>query len=815
MSYPGNPSLGDEVRERILATFGQTLDLAAAGEQAQARQGCDFILQMDPLFQPATTLRQRLDAAPAGATIQVSDLAVGGGAPGGAPVASAQAEADALFDLDGAPGSGGLEDELDALLAARDHEGVMARAEQNREAVTASPRLREIVQTAQARLEARPYVETFLQKAETAAAAGDRSQVEALLDKARSLDPTHPGIARLEAAAAPPSTPSAPSADDEMDDWGDLDFGDEELSAPSLDAVSQSQELDLTDDDWAIDDPAPAPGPAPSTSAPSAPAPPSTPVTPPPSVDPPAPADSGFGGLDLDAGLDLPDLDFGADAPDLGMGDPASSEGAADAFAGLGPLDSPAGPAATTSGPGANDSSDRISQLLADGQAAFDTGDYQAAIDAWSRIFLIDVDHREAADRIEQARRMKAEQERQVEEIYHDALAKLEAGDLAAARERFVRVLDLQPNHLASREYVQQIDSGQPIEVSPAVQGVGGSGMAGGVLDFSDMDMDAGDGTRSSGDSPLKEEILVPPSPSAAPAAGDPDAIPTPESLGVEPVDGGATPAFRGSAAKKERSPRTFLIIAAVVLVAVLGGLWFLWQNSGDLFPNSTPEEGPVDGPAASQVEQARTLYERGSTGLALRRLRSLRPEHPEYAQAQELIAQWEADAPADLSEVAGIDPAISQRRDLLLAAAAQAMDDGDPRRAVELYEGADGVAPLDDQSADRLAEARSILAPLSTEIELFEARDYQVLLPRLWRLREEDPSDALVEDLIVDTYYNMGVRELQRGDPRQALEHFQEARELAPDDEALRRNTLLAETYSSQPRDRLYEIYVKYLPFR
>jgi tetratricopeptide (TPR) repeat protein len=304
----------------------------------------------------------------------------------------------------------------------------------------------------------------------------------------------------------------------------------------------------------------------------------------------------------------------------------------------------------------------------------------------------------------------------------------------------------------------------------------------------------------------------VPPSPAAA---GDPDAVPTPESLGVESVDPGATPAFRGSAAKKERSPRTFLVIAAVVLVAVLAGLFFLWQNSGDLFPNSTPEEGPVDAPAASQVEQARTLYERGSAGLALRRLRSLRPGHPEYPQAQELIAQWEADAPVEVPAVTGIDPAINQRRDLLLAAAAQAMDDGDPRRAVELYEGADSVAPLDDASADRLAEARSVLAPLATEIDLFEARDYQILLPRLWRLREEDPSNRLVEDLIVDTYYNMGVRELQRGDPRQALEHFQEARGLAPDDETLRRNTLLAETYSSQQRDRLYEIYVKYLPFR
>lgn len=802
MSYPGNPSLGDEVRERILATFGQTLDLAAAGEHGQARQGCDFILQMDPLFQPAATLRERLEASPAGAGVQVTDLAVGGeaAAASGAPDASARAEADALFDLDGSRGSGGLEDGLDRLLAARDHEAVMARAEQHRDAIMASPRLREIVQTAQARLEAQPYVETFLQKAEEAAATGDRALVAALLDKARSLDPTHPSIVRLEAGES--AAPAASADDDLDDDWGDLELEGEDLSTPSLgSAVSQSQELDLTDDDWAIDDDPPRVPPAPSV-------PPRPADAPPLAADPPAEPDFDAGpldSLDLDGGLDLPDLDFGVSAPglDAGASEPAPAE---QSFAGLGDPapDSPAGPAAIPSGSGDSDSRSRISQLLADGQAAFDTGDYQAAIDAWSRIFLIDVDHREAADRIEQARRMKAEQERQVEEIYHDALSKLEAGDLAAARERFVRVLDLQPNHLASREYVQQIDSGQPIEVSPAVQGVGGAGIAGGVLDFGDMD--AGDGTRSSGDSPLEQAILVPPSPA-------PDAVPTPESLGVEPVEAAGPSTFRGSVAKKQRSPRTFLIIAGVVLVAVLGALWFLRQNSGDLFPNSTPEEGPVDAPAASQVEQARTLYERGSGALAMRRLRSLRPGHPEYAEAQELIAQWEASAEGPA--VAGIDPAISQRRELLLVAAVQAMDEGDLRRAVELYEGADDVAPLDDAAAARLAEARETLAPLATEIELFEAGDYPLLLPRLWRLREDDPSNELVTGLIVDTYYNMGVRELQRGDPGQALEHFEEARELAPDDEDLRRHTLLARTYANQSRDLLYQIYVKYLPFR
>jgi hypothetical protein len=35
----------------------------------------------------------------------------------------------------------------------------------------------------------------------------------------------------------------------------------------------------------------------------------------------------------------------------------------------------------------------RIDELLAEGQASFERSEHQAAIDAWSRIFLIDIDH--------------------------------------------------------------------------------------------------------------------------------------------------------------------------------------------------------------------------------------------------------------------------------------------------------------------------------------------------------------------------------------------------------------------------------------
>ena len=146
---------------------------------------------------------------------------------------------------------------------------------------------------------------------------------------------------------------------------------------------------------------------------------------------PPAPPADRTAGFDL--GFASPDLDFG------------DSAGSAD-----------------------TESDQRIRMLLDEGQRAFDGGDAQGAIDAWSRIFLIDIDHAEASRRIEQARKVKAESERQVEEVFHDGVAHLEAGDVEAARQAFQRVLELQPGYTTAAEYLQQIEAGHVPVVSSA-----------------------------------------------------------------------------------------------------------------------------------------------------------------------------------------------------------------------------------------------------------------------------------------------------------------------------------------------------------
>ena len=72
MKYPGDTDLSEEIRERILKTFEQALDLADSGSHREALLGCDFVLRLDPLFEPARVLHRRLSEG--GTDIGTADL---------------------------------------------------------------------------------------------------------------------------------------------------------------------------------------------------------------------------------------------------------------------------------------------------------------------------------------------------------------------------------------------------------------------------------------------------------------------------------------------------------------------------------------------------------------------------------------------------------------------------------------------------------------------------------------------------------------------------------------------------------------------
>src|SRR5438309_5184279 len=59
-TYPGNASLSSAVKERVLSTFQQAVALYKQGRTDEVTQGCGLILRMDPMFDPAKKLLEKV-----------------------------------------------------------------------------------------------------------------------------------------------------------------------------------------------------------------------------------------------------------------------------------------------------------------------------------------------------------------------------------------------------------------------------------------------------------------------------------------------------------------------------------------------------------------------------------------------------------------------------------------------------------------------------------------------------------------------------------------------------------------------------------
>ena len=468
---------------------------------------------------------------------------------------------------------------------------------------------------------------------------------------------------------------------------------------------------------------------------------------------------------------------------------------------------------------GSGDGQDRIEELLAEGQAAFDRGEHQTAIDAWSRIFLIDIDNVEAGRRIELARKLKAEVERKVEEAFHEGVTLFDAGRPEEAKQAFERALQLQPNHLAAQEYLDQIAAGggrtpvadgpdvappppidTPTSAAPAAPAAPAADDTGDLLGPTDDLLGSVD---------LDEELggELPPMPEAE-AVPEAEAAPEPA---AEP-----TAAPKAVVAKKKSSSRSFVMIGSAVLALVLVGGWFLLSKWDSLFQNATPAPTEPAAPEQSAIERAKALAAEGKSSLAIARLRRIPADSPDYAEAQSLIAQWSAPAqPGEAEAGGGLESDSAERQGELVAAARAAADRSEHLRAEHLLTEAAGHGPLDEETAALLEQVRSELVPLQRQIGMVRQGDWEFALPDLWRMHAAEPDNKNIVQLIVDCYYNLGVRDLQRGDVTAAGEKISEALELHGDDPALARLSQFATTYSSRSPDLMYRIYVKYLPLR
>ena len=435
----------------------------------------------------------------------------------------------------------------------------------------------------------------------------------------------------------------------------------------------------------------------------------------------------------------------------------------------------------------------RIQELLSEGQRAVERGEFQAAIDAWSRIFLIDIDHDEAARRIEQARQLKAEREREVEELFHGGVGQFDAADFDAAERSFRRVLEVAPGYLLAQEYLEKIDERRAGAPSAAAAAIGTARAA-----APPGDAEGARGGARGGREMVGGEILVPPEPGASRARG-----------------GEERPGFALAAKRRGGPSASFLVIGGAVLALLLAGGWLLVKNRARLFPNA---KEILDAPAptmADPLARAKALHADGKTAIAIAQLRRLPPQDAHYAEAQSLILQWEALVRPAEPVPAGPPPELKAKRAGLIEGAEKACREEEFLRCRRLLDQAAALVPL-EPSLDALSEiANQGLVPLTTELKLYGDGDFDHVLNRLWRRRENEPNNRDIKRLIVDSYYNLGVLELQRGDPAAAADRFREARKLDPADPEIDRIESFAITYTQRPDDLLFQIFVRNLTNR
>jgi tetratricopeptide (TPR) repeat protein len=699
-TYLGNSSLSSAVKDRVLSTFRQAVTLYKQGRIDEVVQGCGLILRMDPMFDPAKKLMEK------------------------AKNPSSPIDVDALIPSDA--GSEALR-EARAALAARDFQQASnLTAELLRNDFT-NEEAREINDAAREKMEAAPFVDQFIRKAEGFARQGNASAARAELEKARALDSDHPEIrpvldsltpgASSPAASfssgpspsfvvdAPPPAPAARGAA-QATDFG-FTFEEEKASGPELGF-----------DAFSFDSPAPA-----------APAPP-----------PPASSPFGSGG-------------FSFDTPSPGTG----------------------GFDFSTAPVSSGDDQRKVQQYLADGDRAEASGDYQQAIDLWSRIFLIDVTNDEASQRIENAKAKRRDLETKVEAL-------ISAGETAfgrdneTARAKFTEALKLEPGNLVAHDYLEKLSS----KVSGRPAGGFEAPLAPPPSDGSIFD----DEIAMSG----SYDSLKPPDPSAAPAK--------------KPIKAKAE--VSQAPAKRSSSMGIIATIAAVVIAGALG--WFVWSKY-----MAKPAYDPSL--TASTMQQAQTLAKRGHYDEAIAKLQDVKPSDPQHDKALEMIADLQHKK-AQAAAMMNGRPA-AQVYEESIAAGRAAYDAHDFDTAKKAFDTAARIKSLPPDVKPIYDTASEQSARLEGARSLFADQKYKETIATLDPLLQADPQNQSIRRMLVGAHFNLGAAALQEERVPDAIREFDEVLKNDPNDTTAKRSKELAERYSGQPKDLLYKIYVKYLPLR
>jgi tetratricopeptide (TPR) repeat protein len=654
--YPGNGRLPEETKYRVENTFRQALSLYLDGKMEDCIVGCDFILKMDPQFAPARQLLDKardpqapVDLAPVIARYQAREAL---------NVEECLIQAIELFN--------GREYARTVEVLSK----VMAADPANAEA-------RDILGRAQEKLEALPFVQQFVAKARKFMDEGDPDEARKQVLKGLALDEGNPELltlqAELEGPAAGPPSFDTPAGTAEEPPAFEVPSSFDAAAPAAFEAAGEpgggGMEFELPPD---------LPPVKPVVEAFAVPGeagdvPPAEVAT----AEAPAPAFA-FG---APAGEPEP---FGAPAPPA---PPAPAAEAASPFAFAEPVPAPEPPPAVPALPElempgaeaparpASPQDEKIQALLADGDRVMMQNEYQEAIDIWSRIFLIDIHNQEASRKIEEAKRLLAEQDRKIEELFNLAVGLHNQGKKEDARAKFEEVLGMEPHHLAARNYLRQLDEeegkGKPAQAMPEAP-------------------------------PPEIEEVLPPVPRVAVVRDEP---------------------------KPKKKIWVPLAAVAGVLVLLAAGWWFLGGGAG----MGTP---PVN--AAAAIAQAEQLYGQGKATEALALLAKVPPEDALYGRALELITAYKSGSrkkPVDTIDGRPADQVAMEWRET----AYRAYQAKDYARAKEFYDKVAGIRPLSVEDKAFLEDVNRTLEAIVAGRSAFDTGNFDQAIATLQPIYDRD----------------------------------------------------------------------------
>jgi tetratricopeptide (TPR) repeat protein len=458
-------------------------------------------------------------------------------------------------------------------------------------------------------------------------------------------------------------------------------------------------------------------------------------------------------GAGLEVPVDEPDDDLADDVSDLFDAGAGSAEGA----------------------PSSDDP--EIAQLLARGAAAFNSGKFLAAIDAWSRVWLEDPSYEDVGSRIEQAKKRLEQSASELQHLIFDAEDALIGGDEDKALELVERVLAKNPGHPEALALHRRL-SGEPESPAPSPSAPEPEAPEMPDLDddlFSEpfADLEPAEAERpATAFEPAFEEDEQPPAEIETPT-------PTKRMLAV--------------------SPRT-LVVGLLGALAVVIVAWFgLRAILGGVEPTAEND-------VYMMRTEAEALFAQGKVGAALHLAEEFEPRQEGDDQVVAiLVAKYRA-ALATPTPTPVPALAVEARRMLDIGLWFRAYDAA--RRGLESHPGDGGLLEV----VDRVEGLEPGVSTLRSQLA---NRNHRAAVNTALDLVEAHPGQADLTEVLERSLFNAALAELRTYNLTGARSYLDQLIVAEPADDEVGRILEFIDTYKARPVDMQLKVFIQSLDER